>query len=562
MVSNPNLEQIQVLNRKYKESMLERESEKHIIIGNSKITSSLAIFNYPKGFGRKDLFTQSILKSENEKIDWCLNEQFQFEILENFYCLSQIRKHKIIKSLKKKIQIILCPPYDVDSWKKCFENHAINHIVYNNEHNFCIEDSETLITILCTSENISRFIKLHFNCCCSYRFIVCDPELYNISPFPRIFFNFCFVLTSDPHVLLTLEKDHFIFKICPFNIDYSIYNSLSIIKDLSIQEQLKDAFVLPDFLLQKHNHRASLHHLLQDCVPEIYDFMEEGSFHCVLEKLNMNSGHNNIYSFLNNQIDSQIEVIDTFLKNVKLNKNTQHRLVAENLEKKEELQIKKKKIIRSISDFSSMNECMICRKNLNNTQIALVSCCYNCCSCCQCLFKWLEENKECPYCRQVIFQDNVYSINPDTIQAPTTTNTNIGMTIQLKTKQNTLLDIIDLNIEKSSIMLYCQHDDFSRTVNKITDQAKIPFIEFRGSFTEKMQLLNRNENTNCVYFITNYKEVIGFKFPKIDHFISYSFLPKTIYKYLCSRFYRIGRKNPFHYHYFNSYTDEKENLSS
>ena len=58
----------------------------------------------------------------------------------------------------------------------------------------------------------------------------------------------------------------------------------------------------------------------------------------------------------------------------------------------------------------------------------------------------------------------------------------------------------------------------------------------------------RENQKRRLYVITSYRDLIGFTFHReIDHFISYSFLSKYCYKFICSRFYRVGRpeENPF-----------------
>jgi hypothetical protein len=549
-----------IIKEKYENIMREREKTKKICFGNTTIESSLGIFNYPKGFQRKDIFTSCIL-SKNEDIDHH-NDYFEFNILEDYYTIGQIRKYKVIKSKKTNTQIIVCHEYEIDSWKATLERANVNFVVYDKKKsiNFDFNNKQLNVTILCSSLTISRFIQIHFQSYCAFRLILCDPELYIVSDsLPRIFYNYCWIMTSDTHFLLTLKKNHFVFKFLPFNIDFSIYNSLSIIKDLRIQEELKKIYNLPNFHLVKHTHRASLHNILKGYLdPEIYDDMEKGNFSSILQKLNMNEDHNNIYYLLNNQLTSEISVIDNFLKNVKLNKNTQHDIVSQHLQKKEKLEEQKQKLTETLNNFCETNVCMICNDNLHDKEIALVTCCYNCCSCMNCVFKWLEEHKECPYCRQVIFFDNIYSLQAKSIVSKTidTSNNAVSYHNELKTKQNTLFDLISKYISESSIMVYCETEEYLKNIEEFCRKKNISLFDFQGSYGEKKEMIS-NKQKHSVYFISDYKELIGFAFStSINHFISYSFLDKTIYKYICSRFYRIGRKNDFFYHYFLSYTED------
>ena len=200
----------------------------------------------------------------------------------------------------------------------------------------------------------------------------------------------------------------------------------------------------------------------------------------------------------------------------------------------------------------------------------------------------MNTNKKCPYCIQVIFNDTLHTLKfpinnssieiqddaeqgrqqhspDDSMMTSTTTKSTTKSTSfkELYTRQETIFNIIRKYIVDSNIMFFSESDSITSTMQIFCQENNIQFIDFSNNLTykEKKKILldikNEDEDSNRrLYVINSYKDLIGFSFQNtIDHFISYSFLSKYCYKFICSRFYRVGRPTdkPFYFHTFFSY---------
>ena len=276
--------------------------------------------------------------------------------------------------------------------------------------------------------------------------------------------------------------------------------------------------------------------------------------------------------------------MDTQLSKVKMeNSNTALHLIKNLKEKIDNVNRKRKRLYSTINKFKTDSTCAICHEEYGETDdVSILFCCQNL-ICSKCLFKWINTNKKCPYCIQVIFNDTLHSlkfpINNSSIKKQddydddddqllthsyrddTTTSASFK---PLYTRQETIFNIIQKYIIDSNIMFFSESENIILIMKVFCEEHNIQFIDFSSNlnYTEKRKLLldinkeDEEERKRRLFVITSYKDLIGFKFEKrIDHFISYSFLSKYCYKFICSRFYRVGRptNNPFYFHTFFSY---------
>ena len=424
--------------------------------------------------------------------------------------------------------------------------------------------------VITSSNDFVSFITDHFHSRALYRLFICDPELYKItSPLPHIYYHFCWVICSDPHHLLNLQKTEksnnktnylFLNNIIPDNIDYTIYNALHICKDLRIQETLRYTYNLPEFRLVKHSIREELYTILrQHLDDDIYNALDKGNYPLVLQTLNSTSNYNNIWDYINDKIDTEIQELKTHLTKIKMNNSDVNLEIVTNIQDKiEKVNCKRTKLYKTIHDFKKNNNCAIC-ENAYGEDASILFCCNNL-ICSTCVFKWMHANKKCPYCISTLFNDSIHSLSFPFKQEPTNIieSEPINLYKKLKTRQQTIFDLIIRYIPDSNIMFYSESNTIMDTMITFCEENGIEFIDFSSNLSYKeKQIIVKNITTEKkrLFVINSYNDLIGFSFLNIDHFISYSFISKWCYKFICSRFYRVGRSEskPFHFHTFFSY---------
>ena len=555
------------MEEKYLTIMKERESGQ-ICFGNTIINTRVSILNYPKGFLRKKIIKNLIEEPIIES--WDLKYPFQFEIFEKIYLQSEIKKKRIIKIEKTKCSLLVCHRNEVELWKKALsevKNSLVVTYERRNKYKFKLDFGVCSIIIIPDNDFVS-FINDRLDMKAVYRLFVCDPELFDKinSSLPHIYYNFCWLISSDPHHLLNLQKQKekysFLNNFIPEQIDYHLYNTLQICKDLKIQETLRHHWNLPEYFLIKHECRDELYTILrQHLDDDIYTALDKGNYRLVLQKLNATSEYNNIWDYINDSINNELQDLNTQLTKVKMdNSNTKLELIETIKEKIDNINRKRKRLYSTINKFTTDSTCAICNEEYGATNdVSILFCCQNL-ICSKCLFKWMNTNKKCPYCVQTIFNDTLHSlkfpINPNNEQNMDTHSSSFK---ELHTRQETIFNIIKKYITQSNIMFYSESETIITTMQVFCEENNIQFMDFSSNFTykeKKKLLVDDDDQQRRLYVITSYRDLIGFSFEnKIDHFISYSFLSKYCYKYICSRFYRVGRptNKPFYFHTFFSY---------
>ena len=394
-----------MLEEKYSRIMKERESGE-ICFGNTIINTRVSILNYPKGFLRKKII-QSLIE-EPIKESWDLQKSFQFEIMEKIYIQSEIKKKRIIRIEKTNCSVLVCHRNEVESWKTAL-NDSKNSIVLvyerRNKYKFKVDFSLPSIVII-PENDFGSFISDRLDMKALYRLFLCDPELFDKinSSLRHIYYNFCWIISSDPHHLLNLQKqkdkymflNHFI----PENIDYHLYNALQMCKDLKIQQTLRHHYNLPEYFLVKHECREELYTILKQHLDEdIYTSLDKGNYRLVLQRLNATSEYNNIWDYINDSINKELQDLDTQLSKVKMeNSNTALHLIKNLKEKIDNVNRKRKRLYSTINKFKTDSTCAICHEEYGETDdVSILFCCQNL-ICSKCLFKWINTNKKCPYC--------------------------------------------------------------------------------------------------------------------------------------------------------------------
>lgn len=532
----------------YAEIMLQRE-EGHIKIGNSIIQSKLGIFNYPKGFNRKTILCYLL----REKMNNWHQDKIEFSFIEKYFPHGQIVKYKKIICQSTNYSIILCDERNIENWKRKLEKENLSYIHYDRKKHFSVQKTSDTV-ILINEKHISYLIEKYFSRLCIKRLIIFDPELMKSNYITQLFYGFVWIVSSEPIFLQSLAERHFIYNFIPRQIDLQTYNNLIICKDLKIQTHLKEKHNLPNFHLIKHSCRQEMYKILKGFLDEdIYQLFHHGKINQVLEKLNSISNCNNVIDYIYEKIENEMTEIDAKLSNYKNIKNKKEDDLEELKRKLVELQRKKQTFKDKIKEYTLDNECIICSEKMKNPII--LYCCQQI-NCFSCMIKWLQTKNKCPYCRNVIHNDDIISLKNNFLSTSTTTDKTIETKKnpfeKLMTRTNKVIDIIQ-KYKNETLFFFSENQEMIEIMISFCIDEKVEYLELKE--TKKKNIYEDiKKNKIRLIILNDPRDLIGLQFPFVNHFISFDYLKKYLYKFICSRFYRIGRQNDFHFHSFVTFS--------
>jgi hypothetical protein len=152
-------------------------------------------------------------------------------------------------------------------------------------------------------------------------------------------------------------------------------------------------------------------------------------------------------------------------------------------------------ILESIKLYSLINkqniplldiDCSICLNNINNN-ICYTECCHH--FCIECLFKWLSNNINCPYCRKKV---NIKKILINNVLTEIDDKTNI-----LFNRINNLLNI------NKKILIYSSNEYYYQYINTL---FKNNLIEEYNKYNKNIQFINNN--IGCLFIKPNDNDFI------------------------------------------------------
>ena len=515
-----------------------REREKNPIeYGNSVIESKIGILNYPRGFGRKCILAELLSKP---LLGWEKDSSFRFEILDKLYTQGQIIKKNIVESKKTNYSIIITHLSDIPLWKKILQKKNHLTLVTFTKRQQKIPSSNQSTIILTIPSMFSYLIQNYFHRKAIERILIFDPELMKLKELsnPILFYGRTWIITSDPKwILYYSDKKHFIYHFIPNKIDILLFRHLCLLPDDDIKQKLYHDFNLPTYEKLDHYCREEMFVILKGHLEDgMYSLLEKGQIKLVLEKMNNLGTCTNIFDYVQDKINQELEEATLNYQN---DPDESRQLYWK--EKIDILEKKKSSLFEKIEQYHNKNACIICSDTLKEP--ILLYCCQNI-ICGKCIFKWLQENNKCPYCRYILHNDDLVSLK----YKLSSKKKNTVPYKKLLSKQNKITEII-LENRNSYLLFFAESNDIIQTLLTFAEEHSIPFIHFQGSKREKDEYIKNILQYHFI-LISDKTDFIGYSFPHIHHFISYPLLEKTMEDFIFSRFYRYERTEPFYYHRF------------
>lgn len=199
-------------------------------------------------------------------------------------------------------------------------------------------------------------------------------------------------------------------------------------------------------------------------------------------------------------------IIDTFT--TKLNKDLHNKKCEKDMIQHmelsdEEKQFKYDNIDKSIENLENkirdltlrlsnidVKSCAICLDNLTNPLILNCSHSY----CASCIMMWIKSNKKCPECRIEIIVSDITLVSNATALPP--------VIAAIKSKENTLIDIINNKANGKFLIFSKIENGFSSIINILTNHS-ISFTEIKGTTGCMNNILDRFRNGEIKVILLN-----------------------------------------------------------
>ena len=188
-----------------------------------------------------------------------------------------------------------------------------------------------------------------------------------------------------------------------------------------------------------------------------------------------------------------------------------------------------------ISNISDKN-CAICLDNLTNPLI--LNCTHSYCA--TCIMMWIKTNKKCPECRKEINIADTTFITNNTITTP-------NDKVKIKSKENTLIDIINNKQEGKFLIFSKIENGFSNIINNLNNHD-ISYTEIKGTTSCMNNILERfrKGEIKVILLNTNYAGS-GIDISFATDVIIYHSMNNERTQAI-GRAHRVGRINPLYVH--------------
>jgi superfamily II DNA or RNA helicase len=188
-----------------------------------------------------------------------------------------------------------------------------------------------------------------------------------------------------------------------------------------------------------------------------------------------------------------------------------------------------------ISNISDKN-CAICLDNLTNPLI--LNCTHSYCA--SCIMMWIRTNKKCPECRKEIDISDTTLITNNTITSPIDKS-------KIKSKENTLIDIINNKQEGKFLIFSKIENGFSNIINNLNNHD-ISYTEIKGTTSCMNNILERfrKGEVKVILLNTNYAGS-GIDISFATDVIIYHSMNNERTQAI-GRAHRVGRTNPLYVH--------------
>lgn len=518
---------------------MEAREKYKIIHQNNEIHSNVGILGIENGTGRKNVILKLI---KRDAMVWDDNP-FIFSSYENIYNQGTIYRKNNFKCEKKKMNLIVCHRYLIPSWVEMLKENKMNYHLYQS--NTIWEEIGDIDIVLIRHSLVKHFLDKHFCRNALQRIFLYNPQYFMLKKFTFLLYGFAWIVLDNPKWILSSVQKHFVHNFVPMNIDYYIFNQLTIVDKFPNYQNLFDN--CKNFEKHIYKCQQEIFLILKDSISnELYDMLEDGNVQEVLQSFGSRLHCRNIYQHLFDDFRQKLDEIDVkILKYQELNLN-QKVLVMKT--KRQSLLYKMESFQRRISNFHIDNQCIICRSPMK--EMVLLCCCQNV-ICGKCILQLVHLGQNCPYCRRKILNNSITMLDPQFYlqENESMETTSTSQHTRLLSRHEQIITILKQAQTTDTFLIYMKNLETIKTI--MTEIESTNYKIFQGRYIEKQNLIEQFINKKFQYlFVIDHLELLGFKLSFVDHFISLSPLKHQQEKFFLHKLDILHRNTSIHIHVF------------
>lgn len=505
---------------------------------NAELKTSLGINADITGYGKTLSMIGLVLRN---KMEWDLTKPF--EIVKSYtYCNDMIVKNHFYRYKKIDTTLVVTTSAIVNQWFKEFSKTNLKICKITMKKQFKIDPTEWDVVIVSpTMFNI--FIENNPNIAWK-RFIFDEPTVVRIPAMRDVRAGFTWFVTATPYDLLGRRRSKtrgYLARITGDMYDVEMINPLIIKND--------DSFVLQSFTMPPTKHLyyecyCPMHKVVSGLVDEkISSMIEAGNISGAIQALG-GTESTNIADLVKKRNEEDLEDIKDKIKKWTNRRNEEK--IAHWKEKEVEMLNKIKNLESRINTMVREN-CPICYECVRDP--LLEPGCQNV-FCCKCLFSWLESHNSCPMCRQEINKSKLTYLKIQEIKEDKKEEE------KKKTKPHKhelVLQLIQNSESESKFIIYSEYNETFDIIKSTLDNAKIKFIEIKGTVQSKDSKLTKfREGKINVAFLNSRVDSAGINMQETTDVILYHQMSEAMTQQIIGRANRIGRDKPLTVHHLIS----------
>lgn len=455
-----------------------------------------------------------------------------------------------LKKLQKyPTTLVLASQSIINQWKTEFEHSPLKVVIISNKKLIDIIEPKHYDVVIVTPTMYNNLVLSHRNYIWK-RFIFDEPGQTRVPNMKLVYAGFYWFVTATPSEILYKYRNcrnnfitDIIIDMCPsgWNIESS-FNRIMIKNDI---EFVKESFNMPPIYNNYYKCHLPILNTLNNFVSKNINIMiQAGNIQGVINSLGGKQTCNIVELVKKKKLEEK-EEIESKLRIYKI-RNNESKIIKWN-SKLERINKQVSELDTKFKNMLSQN-CHICFLELNTPVLE-----YKCQNlfCAKCLLRWLENNNNCPLCRQEICTSELIYITKEEDgkeESKSDTYTDFSKSdMRIKTKIETVVDII--MSKEGKFLIFSEYNDTFKPICDTLTEYGISFSEVKGTYEMRIKNINRfkYEDLNVIFLNSNFNGA-GLNLQEATDIILYHDMSENKKIQIIGRANRIGRKKPLYIH--------------
>jgi len=519
--------------------MEQRESMPQTCQSHYAIQSSVGIYADKAGSG-KTLGMLGLLV--RDRMEWNLQQDYVHSSILSVYGHGCIVKKSLLYLKRIPSNLIVASHLILLQWIEELKKTTLSFQAILTKRKLDEVDPFAYQVILvvphCFNELMERFPNYAWK-----RFIFDEPTHTKISSMRSIVAGFIWFLTATPDLLLYHYRtaSNFMSSIFSSSMDYHLYQHLIIKND---GQFISLSYRLP-----------ALHHIYHTCYQPIVEIVQHlinenilsmihaGNIEGAVKALGGQATSNLIDLVRQEKMFQKKECMEKMERFTRFQDTTRFEKWKGRLQ---QLEKQEQDMMTRYHILLQQNTCHICFEI--NRQPILLSCCQNL-FCGNCVLQWLHQKSTCPLCRRTITPE--YMIYIETIDSSSPINDQPLLSLPLRTKLDTILDIFDPTSSTKRCLIFSNFDESFEPICRLLQEYDISYYIVHGRSEQRhKQIHDFKKGIVQVLFLNSMTYGIGMNLQECTDIILYHTMTEDMETQLIGRAYRIGRTEELRIHHF------------